>query len=172
VTSTGGSLEDFLAYLERVRDRTRRLAVLIPPRHINWAPKLGAMTTGDLVRHIAVTERFVWAETVAGRRVAYTSHGSELANTHADVIAYFDALHAESLEIFRALTPEQYRGECLTPAGSPIPVWKWLRAMVEHEVHHRGQLYLALSLLGVETPPLFGLTSEDLRTLARGSVAR
>lgn len=37
------------------------------------------------------------------------------------------------------------------------------RVVVEHEVHHRGQLYLMLRLLGVETPPLYGLTSEEVR---------
>jgi uncharacterized damage-inducible protein DinB len=44
-----------------------------------------------------------------------------------------------------------------------MAVWKWLRAMTEHEIHHRGQLYLMLSMLGVKTPPVFGMTSEELR---------
>jgi uncharacterized damage-inducible protein DinB len=35
--------------------------------------------------------------------------------------------------------------------------------MVEHEVHHRGQIYLMLNMLEVPTPPLFGLTSEEVR---------
>jgi uncharacterized damage-inducible protein DinB len=47
--------------------------------------------------------------------------------------------------------------------GASLAVWKWLRAMVEHEVHHRGQLYLMLGMIGVETPPIFGLTSEQVR---------
>jgi len=42
-------------------------------------------------------------------------------------------------------------------------VWKWLRSMIEHEVHHRGQLYLYLSMLDIPTPPLYGLTSEEVR---------
>ena len=60
------------------------------------------------------------------------------------------------------MTPEQLAGKCLTPAGTPITTWKWLRAMVEHEAHHRGQLYLMLNLLGVRTPPLYGLTEEEV----------
>ena len=36
-------------------------------------------------------------------------------------------------------------------------------AMVEHEVHHRGQIYLMLNMLEVSTPPLYGLTSEEVR---------
>jgi len=43
--------------------------------------------------------------------------------------------------------------------------------MVEHEVHHRGQIYLMLNLLDVPTPPLFGLTSEEVRARSIRSVA-
>ena len=35
--------------------------------------------------------------------------------------------------------------------------------MIEHEIHHRGQIYLMLGMLGVPTPPLYGLTSEEVR---------
>ncbi|PYU63953.1 MAG: hypothetical protein DMG56_08020 [Acidobacteria bacterium] len=31
--------------------------------------------------------------------------------------------------------------------------------MVEHEIHHRGQIHLYLGMLGVPTPPVYGLTS-------------
>ncbi|HET9766914.1 MAG TPA: DinB family protein [Thermoanaerobaculia bacterium] len=50
-----------------------------------------------------------------------------------------------------------------TPAGATVPAWKWLRSMVEHEAHHRGQLYTYLGLLGVPTPPLYGLTEEEVK---------
>jgi uncharacterized damage-inducible protein DinB len=36
--------------------------------------------------------------------------------------------------------------------------------MCEHEAHHRGQIYLMLNMLGVTTPPLFGLTAEEVQT--------
>jgi len=41
-------------------------------------------------------------------------------------------------------------------------IWKWMRAMVEHEIHHRGELYIYLNLLGIKTPPMYGLTSEEV----------
>jgi uncharacterized damage-inducible protein DinB len=53
--------------------------------------------------------------------------------------------------------------KCRIPDGASITVWKWLRAMVEHEIHHRGQIYLYLAMLEVPTPPLYGLTSEQVR---------
>jgi len=53
--------------------------------------------------------------------------------------------------------------KCVTPGGAELAVWKWLRSMVEHEVHHRGQIYVYLSMLGIQGPPLYGLTSEEVR---------
>jgi uncharacterized damage-inducible protein DinB len=47
-----------------------------------------------------------------------------------------------------------------TPVGAEITAWKWLRAMCEHEAHHRGQLSLYLRMLGVEPPPIFGHKAE------------
>jgi uncharacterized damage-inducible protein DinB len=79
------------------------------------------------------------------------------------VLEFAQRMHRESAEIFSLLTQEQLNGKCTTPGGASITTWKWLRAMVEHEAHHRGQIYLYLSLLGVETPPLYGLTSEQVR---------
>jgi uncharacterized damage-inducible protein DinB len=78
-------------------------------------------------------------------------------------------LHTESMEMFAQLTDEDLRRKCTNPGGTDITTWKWLRAMTEHEAHHRGQIYLYLSMLGVETPPIFGLTSEQVR--ARGASA-
>jgi uncharacterized damage-inducible protein DinB len=67
------------------------------------------------------------------------------------------------MEVFAALTPDALQARCTTPGGASMPAWKWLRAMVEHEIHHRGQIYLMLGMIGVPTPPLYGLTSEAVR---------
>ena len=104
-------LVDFLRNLARVRERTRRVAACIPAEQVEWTYQAGAFTLGDLVRHIAVTERFIWAETVHNRPVAYTSHGRELADGRDDVLAFLDRLHEESLAQFRALTPAMLAGD-------------------------------------------------------------
>lgn len=159
-------LGEFLHYHERVRERTRRVAACIPSGHVEWTYKPGAFTLGDLVRHIAVTERFIWAETVHNRPSRYTTHGRELADGREAVLALLDRLHEESLARFRVLTAEQLNARCATPEGTRLTAWKWLRMMPEHEIHHRGQLYTMLGMLDVATPPLYGLTASDVQ--ARG----
>ena len=156
-------IEDFLSYVDSVRGRTRRVVQTIPPDQIEWTHRDGAFTLGGLVRHIGSAERYMFAETARGNVSTYPGHGRDLADGYEAVLAYFDRTHAEALEIYRSLTPEVLSGRCTTPAGTSITTWTWLRAMVEHEIHHRGQLYLMLGMLGVKTPPLYGLTEEQLR---------
>lgn len=154
---------EFLRYHARIRERTRRVATLIPADAVEWTPQAGKFTLGDLVRHLGAIERYMFAENARRRPSLYPGHGPELAAGYDAVIAYFDRTHAESVEIFAELDREDFQALCETPGGAQLPVWKWLRAMLEHEIHHRGQLYLMLGMLGVETPPLYGLTSEEVR---------
>ena len=140
-----------------------RVARCIPPDKIDWTYASGKFTLGDILRHLAVAERYMWAENVQGRPARYTTHGKELADGYENVIAFVDRLHSESMEIFARLTDEDLQRKCKTPDDAPITTWKWLRLMPEHEIHHRGQIYLYLAMLGVKTPPLYGLTSEEVR---------
>lgn len=157
------SAAGFLDYWGKVRSRTRRVVDCIPPDRLEWTCAPGKFTLGDQVRHLATIERYLYAETVAGRPSRYPGCGPELADGYRAVVELLDRLGAESRAIFAALTDDDLAGKCLTPAGAPITTWKWLRAMVEHEAHHRGQIYLMLGMLGVPTPPLYGLTSEEVR---------
>jgi uncharacterized damage-inducible protein DinB len=109
----------------------------------------------------------MFAENVQGRPSRYPGCGRDLADGYDEVFAFLEHTHAESMEIFARLSPDDLQARCETPGGASIPVWKWLRAMVEHEIHHRGQIYLYLAELGIETPPLYGLTSEEVLERSR-----
>jgi len=41
--------------------------------------------------------------------------------------------------------------------------------MVEHEAHHRGQIYMMLGMRGVKTPAIYGLTEEEVLARSRSS---
>lgn len=164
----GWSVSAFTDYVDRVHERTRRLIPLIPADDLEWSPKPGWFTFGDLVRHLAGIERWMYAENAAGRPSRYSGSGRELADGPGAVLAYYDRLHDESMAIFRALDDAALSRKVVTPAGTPITLWKWLRAMLEHEAHHRGQMYLMLALRNVPTPPIYGLTAEEVHARSTG----
>jgi uncharacterized damage-inducible protein DinB len=159
-------LNEFLDHFDRVRQRTRRVAACIPVDQVEWTYKPGAFTLGDLVRHLAVAERYIWAETVHNRPVAYVTHGPELADGRDAVLTFLDLRHAESMALFRELTPEALSAKCMTPGATRMSTWKWLRMMTEHEIHHRGQMYTLLGMLNVVTPPLYGMTASQVQASA------
>ena len=157
------SVAPLLDYWEKVRGRTQRLVDLIPEDRVEWTWQPGKFTLGDLVRHLAAIERYMYAENAARRPSRYPGHGRELADGLPAVRAFLGRCHAETVEILRGLSDADLREKCVTPAVATLSVGKWLRLMVEHEIHHRGQIYMALGLLGVATPPIYGLTSEQVR---------
>ena len=156
------TIEPFVDYWQRVRSRTRAVAERIPEEHLEWRPGEGRFSPGDLVRHLAATERWLFVECARKRPSRYPGHGPELARGKDAVLSYLDRMHAESVEILEGFGVEDLEAPCTTVAGAEITTWKWLRAMVEHEVHHRGQLYQILGELGVATPPLYGLTERQV----------
>lgn len=104
----------------------------------------------------------MYAENAQFRPSIYPGHGRELAAGYEETLEFLNTLHGESIEILSKLTTEDLNKKCITPGGVAITLWKWLRAMIEHEIHHRGQIFIYLGLLGETAPPLYGLTAEQV----------
>ncbi len=153
----------FLEYLDRVHARTKRVVDLVQEDDLEWEAAPGRMTPGEMIRHLAGIERYMYAENAHGRPSRFPGQSSDLAPGLVATKAYYDRLHAESRALFADLTDARLLEKTQTPAGTPITVGKWLRAMLEHEAHHRGQLYFVLGMRGRTTPPIYGLTAEDVQ---------
>jgi len=150
----------FLDYFNKVHQRTMRVVRCMPPDKVDWSFRQGRFTLGDLARHIATANRYIFAETLEGKPSRYAGCGRQLAPSYGEIISLMEGLHSESFKIISRLT--DLNGKCRTPDGASMTTWKWMRAMVEHEIHHRGQIYIYLALLEVPTPPLYGQTSEQV----------
>jgi len=103
-----------------------------------------------------------WGDAIAPGRPADTGHRAR-ADGFGAVLADLARMDEESVLILWGLPPAQRCEPVTTPAGAPLAAWKWLRAMAEHEVHHRGQLYPMLGMPGVARPLIDGLSSEQVR---------
>ncbi len=162
------NFSDFLDYYEKVRARTSKVVSCIPSDKIEWRIQEGKFSLGDIIRHLAAIERHMYAENAKQKPSKYKGCGVNLAEGYENVISFFNQSHLESMKIFRSLTEEDAHKKCVTPGGASITIWKWLRLMAEHEIHHRGQLYTYLGVLGVSAPPIYGLTSEEVIERSKG----
>jgi len=156
------NIESFLKYYTKIKNRTRRLFDYIPSDKIEWTYQSGKFTIGDIIRHLANIERMMYAENVQQKPSLYKGCDISYANGYENVIKYYNDQNLASMAIFSNLSNEDVLKKCKTPAGIEITIWKWIRAMVEHEIHHRGQIYIYLGMLNIKTPPIYGLTSEEV----------
>ncbi len=157
---------EFLNYFEKVHQRTMNVVRAIPRDQVDWQFREGKFLVGDLVRHIATANRYIFIEIARGNPGAYTGCGKALAASHDELVHFAERLHREDVEILSGFSEIDLQRKCTLPDGASNTSWKWLRLMIEHEVHHRGQLYIYLSLMEVPSPPLYGMTSEQVRALS------
>jgi uncharacterized damage-inducible protein DinB len=159
--------KEFVSYYGNLRKRTLNVVNLTPRDQIDWSPTEGKFSFADLLRHLASIERYMYAENAQLKPSRYPGHGRELADGYDAVLEYFNRCHEEAMQIFSSLSDEDLQKECLTPAEAKLRVSKWLRTLAEHEIHHRGQIYVYLGMIGIQGPPLYGLTSETVRERSR-----
>src|SRR6476660_4225960 len=100
------NIGSFLKYYDSVRARTTRVIENIPPDRIDWTPKPGFFTFGDLVRHIAAIERYMFAEDATGNWSKYPGCWRELADGYENVERFFVEKHLETVQMLRGLSAE------------------------------------------------------------------
>lgn len=154
------AVADFLHYFSKIHQRSIKVINKVPSDKLGWKPKEGMLSFGEIIIHVANINRQMYAESAKFELSKYSGY---TADSDIDVMAHFLKSYEETHKIFASLTDDDMLKKTITPAGVKITLWKWLRAMIEHEVHHRGQIYSYLALLGIDSPPLYGLTSEQVK---------
>src|SRR5258706_15978173 len=127
------TVKPFLDYYERLRGRTLRVIKCIPPEKIDWTYREGKFTLGDIIRHLAAIERFMFAEIVQLKPSLYPGHGKELGDGYDAAVDFMNGKHDETMEIFGGLTDEELRKKCITPHGAPLTIWRRLPASKGNE---------------------------------------
>ncbi|RZK26524.1 MAG: DinB family protein [Flavobacterium sp.] len=161
------SIPSFLSYYDKTRAITYKIIDVISHDKLDWSYAPGKFTVADLVRHIAAIERNVYAEVVSGNRPRYSGCGKELADGLENIIGFFNEMHVQSVEIFRSLPDKDLKTKITSLDGKKVLMSSFLRSLVVHEIHHRGALCIYLNILGISTPPVIGLTEEQVKQLSK-----
>jgi uncharacterized damage-inducible protein DinB len=109
-------------------------------------------SVGDILRHIVNLEEG-WIQFVVERGLpAWPDEGADRLRTMDAIRAEMDRVHRHTLEFLKAVPVEDFNRIVQIP-GDGTPKLAWILWHVfEQEIHHRGELFLCLSLLGMERP--------------------
>ncbi len=157
--------ETFIAELEREGKSTVRILERVPQDKLDWRPHPKSMTVGELAWHIATLPASAakglreGKRDVAGSRPGPRGGVDFAAEFQRNLAELKNALAAMSDEV---LTKERFsflRGDEVVTS---FPKMAFVRTvLLNHSVHHRGQLTVYLRLLDVPVPAMYGTSADE-----------
>jgi uncharacterized damage-inducible protein DinB len=160
-------IASFLNYFSSIRRRTVTNIQALPEERIDWAPQEGEFTCGDLIRHMGASE-VMFAGGIATGQWRYPGHQRKAGESLETLLADLESSHAEAVDLLGRLKGTDLSVPRPSLKGVPVKTWRLLMAMVEHEVHHRSQLAVYLSLMGIQPPQIYGLSLEEVISVLTG----
>ena len=158
-----------LAEFDHEMATTRRLLDRLPEAELAWRPHDKSMALGELARHI--TNLPHWCSEICGTTVfdldaIPADLRPNLPASRDAVTAEFDSKVSRAREqLARATDPEMMMPWTLKKGGHEIftlPRISAIRSFVmNHLIHHRGQLSVYLRLKNIPLPPIYGPTADE-----------
>jgi uncharacterized damage-inducible protein DinB len=160
--------EELLPEFDAEMAATRRMLERLPDDAFDWAPHEKSFTLGGLATHLAQIPH--WGRAILERE-SYDMAGPDgnsratLKRTRDEVLATFDE-HVGAVRTALATRSEAEllapwsltRGEHVVMTMPRIVAVR--RFLVNHAIHHRGQLSVYLRLRNVPLPPTYGPTAD------------
>ena len=147
---------------------TRKMLELITDDKLGWQPHDKSMTLGRLAAHIAEIPGWL-NETIKFDELDVSTSGfsPEPLEDTAALLQAFDETLDKGLQALQAATDENLLGLWKLRHGDQVfftmPRIGVVRGMVlNHIVHHRGQLSVYLRLLNIPVPGMYGPSADDM----------
>lgn len=151
------------------REKTRKVLQAVPEDQLDWSPHEKSMTLGALAGHIA--ENPAWIVAMHGDDFDLgDSGGGEGYQPYvpegvADLVETFEKNAAMLEETVAGWDDEFQQTEWTMRQGDKVLMTQPRHAvirtiLINHGVHHRGQLTVYLRLLGASVPPTYGPTAD------------
>lgn len=154
---------------------TRKLLEPVPDDKLGWKPHPKSMDLGALASHVATVTHWV-AGMVSGESLDFMPPGQPpykvpRAGSTAELLANFDHSAAEARAALAGATDEQLAQPwSLLVGGRAIFTMSRIECIrgivMNHLIHHRGQLSVYLRLLDVPIPGMYGPSADDPNPMA------
>ena len=157
--------ESLIAELEREGKSTERILERVPQDKVDWRPHAKSRTIGELAWHLATLPRMGVVGLREGKRE--TSGARPPQRAGSDFVGTFRQSLEELKTELNATSDEVLLNEkfSFVRNGEPVlsfPKLGLIRTVIlNHSIHHRGQLSVYLRLLDVPVPVVYGSTADE-----------
>ena len=157
----------FIAELEQEAKVTREVLSRIPAEKFDWKPHEKSMTFGRLASHVA--EMFGWTpSTLTQPELDFSKFDYKPYDpaTTEDLLEFLDKNVSEAVETLRNTSDEQFMENWTMRNAEAVyftlPKVAVMRSFImNHIVHHRGQLSVYLRLNDIAVPSIYGPSADE-----------
>lgn len=157
----------FAAELKQEAISTRKMLERIPGEQFQYKPHERSMPLVSLAGHIA--DMIGWADMTVNHDELDFATTDTMPKTYSDaseLVAYFDRNLSNALETLSSASNETMMQSWRLRNGETIyfemPKATVMRSMVmNHVIHHRGQLAVYLRMLDVPVPSIYGPSADE-----------
>jgi len=142
---------------------TMKVLRAIPEAHKDWRPDPKAKSAFELAWHIVESERW-FLECLCAGEFRMDDEAETLpadVRTIEEVIARHRDQHGEMMEKIRGIAPEVLATTMPFMGFLELPWIQYLMFMLNHGIHHRGQLSTYLRPMGSKVPPIYGGSADE-----------
>lgn len=155
--------EFFLKQKKAIRKRSEDAFALLRPEHIEWRAAPEALSIGEMLRHLWVSEEGVRRVALDGNFAYYEARipggiGAVLGTVESleEELSNIARVHEETLRAVAAMPAGRFDEErAHAGLGFRRKAGVILFGINEHEIHHRAQLMMCLRMLGRPVPQPF-----------------
>ncbi|MEO6693825.1 MAG: DinB family protein [Ignavibacteria bacterium] len=159
--------ESFLGELQHETKLTRSMLERVPEDKLTWKPHEKSMSLGELSSHIA--EIPGWASSIIEEDeldFAKTDYKPVVITSRDQLLKMFDENVTKGIESLKKAGDETLKANWKMRSGEQIffdmPRTQVIRGFIlNHGVHHRGQLSVFLRLNDVPLPSIYGPTADE-----------
>jgi uncharacterized damage-inducible protein DinB len=159
-------LDALLPEFDHEMATTRRVLERVPEAQFGWKPHEKSFSLGDLAGHLSNIPYWCTMTLNATSLDLATLERMKSPTSRAELLAGFDSRVTTAREhLSRATDPEFFVPWTLKMGDEEfftMPRISVLRTFVmNHSIHHRGQLTVYLRLNNVPLPPVYGPTADE-----------
>lgn len=161
-----GMVDALVHELEEEAKTTRRMLERVPADKFSWKPHTKSMSLGQLALHVAESPGFVSGWALDDTTDFSGSHEQVLPKSTEDLLTAHDASLDRTREILGNLgdagLQKMWSATAKGATLMTMPKAALARVMVmNHLIHHRGQLSVYLRLLDVPVPSIYGPSADE-----------
>lgn len=159
-------VDSLLPEFDHEMTTTRKLLERVPEDRLSWKPHPKSFSLGELATHL--TELAMWGEATLQRSEVNLAEGGTRvpAASRAELLANFDKNVESTRKQLTGKTDAEFMAPWSLKRGdhtifSMPKALVWRSFVLNHLIHHRGQLSVYLRMQDVAIPSMYGPSADE-----------